>query len=185
MVLQCANSGLNGYMPPDIACAPIVDAATDATPAPTKQYVATFDTSNTGISGTVTVNDGQVIVDLDLSSEPALPGGFDTCTSAGLKYHIHGAAGLTKDELSTLCGKAYTGGHDDPWNACGSASGSAYCDSSDDKSGSLTSSCIPTSDYSPAFSTDPFSAEVGDWSGKYGVLELDANKMVKRTDSSF
>ena len=41
------------------------------------------------------------------------------------------------------------------------------------------------SDYSASFSTDVFSAEVGDWNGKYGLITLDGNKTVYRMDSSF
>merc|ERR1719384_1174382 len=152
-----------------------------------KQYVATF--ADNGIVGTVTVNDGQVIVDLDLSAEPALPNGFATCTSGGLKYHIHQkwsyGTSATEQFGAAACGALHTGGHYDPWNGCGSASGSSYCDKSSGATGSLTASCVPASSYSPAFATNPFSAEVGDWSGKYGVLTLDDSNMISRTDSSF
>merc|ERR1712130_975065 len=138
MVIQCANSGIGGYMPADIACAPITEYTAVATPSPvtpdpTKQYVATFDKLNSGIGGSVTVNDGQIIVDLDLSDEPMLPGGFATCLADGLKYHIHAKWTHTDNNdrsdtsSSTTCGSTYTGGHYDPWNACGGASGSAYC----------------------------------------------------------
>merc|ERR1712241_374119 len=166
----------------------------DTTTAPTaatvagKQYVATFGAGSNGVTGTVTVNDGQVIVDLDLSDEPALPDGFATCTAGGLKWHVHNSwtHGDTDDRLGgTDCGATYTGGHYDPWNACGPASGSAYCDKSDDLSGDMTASCVPASDYSPNFAEEPFSAEVGDWSGKYGVLELDADNEIKYDFSSY
>merc|ERR1719384_1080594 len=97
-----------------------------------KQYVATF--ADNGITGTVTVNDGQVIVDLDLSAEPALPGDFATCTAGGLKYHIHNSwsygTSATEQLGAAACGGDYTGGHYDPWNGCGGASGSSYCDKS-------------------------------------------------------
>merc|ERR1719461_740074 len=175
---------------------PTEGTATTATPTATptaavhtgKQYVATFGAGSNGVTGTVTVNDGQVIVDLDLSDEPALPDGFATCTAGGLKGHIHNSwtHGDTDDRLGgTDCGAAYTGGHYDPWNACGPASGSSYCDKSDDLSGELTASCVPASDYSPNFAAEPFSAEVGDWSGKYGVLELDADNEIKYDFSSY
>ena len=82
-----------------------------------KQYVATFESANTLISGTVTVNDGQVIVDIDLSEgeDIGLPGGFDTCTSGGLSYHIHETYwdSTNDDQVGSAC--MYTGGHYDPW----------------------------------------------------------------------
>ena len=62
-------------------------------------------------------------------------------------------------------------------SGCGSASGNAYC--------SNKGGCIDVSDYSASFSTDVFSAEVGDWNGKYGLITLDGNKTVYRMDSSF
>ena len=89
-------------------------------------YVATWtgtvtvDLSNEGITGTVTVDNGHVTVDLDLSTQPSsLPDGYSTCTSGGMEYHIHkmwehdtetGFVG------STFCGSTYTGGHWDPWH---------------------------------------------------------------------
>jgi len=182
MLIHCADGT-------PVACAPIVDSAT-TTQAPadaTKQYVATFTAANNGIDGTVTVNDGQIEVDLDLSSEPALVGGFATCTDGGLKWHIHNSwtHSDNDDKLEGMCGASYTGGHYDPWNACGSASGSAYCGTSYPSSSSLTGLCLDTDEYSPAFGDDPFSAEVGDWSGKYGLLELDEDNMISASFSSF
>ena len=38
--------------------------------------------------------------------------------------------------------------------------------------------CLPTSAYSADFDNDAFSAEVGDWSGKYGLIEVDSDDMV-------
>lgn len=147
-------------------------------------YVATFGGDN-GINGTVTIDNGVVNVDLDLSAEPALPGGFDTCTSGGLKYHIHLKWDHDSDDdqiNATMCGAGYTGGHYDPWQGCGSASGNAYCYTTEDND---SSTCIPTSDYSADFDTDVFSAEIGDWNGKYGLISLDSDNMLSREDSSF
>ena len=60
----------------------IIDAAYATT---AKQYAATF--QNNGIFGGVIVNDGQIVVNLDMSSKPTwLPGGFDKCT-AGKIYN--------------------------------------------------------------------------------------------------
>lgn len=83
-----------------------------------KKYIATFDPANHNISGTVIVNDGQVIVDIDLSAQPALPLGFENCIAGGLKYHIHDLWGLpdNADRFGeTDCGALYTDFHWDPW----------------------------------------------------------------------
>merc|ERR1712025_209352 len=39
--------------------------------------------------------------------------------------------------------------------------------------------------YSADFANDAFSAEVGDWNGKYGLIEVDSNDLMYRSDSSF
>merc|ERR1719464_102482 len=80
------------------------------------------------------------------------------------------------------CGADVTGGHWDPWNACGGASGNPYC--GDDQN---NSKCIPKGgdSYAPDFPAMPFSVEVGDWSSKYGKLEMDDSYMIDRVDSSF
>jgi hypothetical protein len=139
-------------------------------------YRATFNVNNTGIDGYVEVNNGQIEVMLDLSMVGELP---ENCTDT-LKYHLHSSWDHASDDdqiNSTMCGSAYTSGHWDPWRACGGASSNDYCDSE----------CISTSSYScssTTFASDPYSCEIGDWSGKYGVLEPDEN-MTQRTDSSF
>ena len=80
-------------------------------------YVATWDGD---ITGTVTVDNGHVIVDLDLSAQPSsLPDGYYTCTSGGMKYHIHKMWGWHDSTTaigSTQCGADFTGGHWDPWH---------------------------------------------------------------------
>eukprot|EP01083_Nonionella_stella_P026420 72711_1 len=132
-------------------------------------YVATF--ADNDIQGTVTIGGRTVSVDLDLSAEPALPGGFSECIGDGLKWHIHeswiGHSYATDKLGSTLCNSSYTGGHWDPWNACGAASGNEYCKKA---TSTEATKCIDVADYSPNFPDDPFSVEVGDWSSKYGVL---------------
>jgi len=144
-------------------------------------YVATFSGDN-NITGTVTIDNGHVLVDMMVPNNTNLPGGFDTCIDGGLKYHIHmlWGYGTTDDRFgSTACGADYTGGHWDPWHGCGSASGNAYC--------SNKGGCIDTGDYSADYDSDAFSAEVGDWNGKYGKITVDSNGtyMMARNDSSF
>ena len=84
-------------------------------------YEATWYDSDIG--GSVTVDNGHVIVDLDLSAQPSdLPDGYSTCTSGGMKYHIHKSwthSSETGQIGSTLCGSTYTGGHWDPWHGMG------------------------------------------------------------------
>ena len=45
--------------------------------------------------------------------------------------------------------------------------------------------CIPSSEYSVDWENDAFSAEVGDWNGKYGLLEPDSDDMIYAFDGSF
>ena len=198
-------------------------------------YVATFDSD---ITGTVTVDNGHVIVDLDLSS--ISPIWHSTCTSGGLRYHIHtmwGHPNVTGPIWFTECGSDYTGGHWDPWHGmffcvplcihlalhislahfsdctlclhscavshrishrifalfftlyslgCHIGSGNAYCDTTMTNYPDAT--CLPSSAYSadwPDFANDVFSAEVGDWYGKYGLLEMDSDEMIYAFDGSF
>jgi len=75
-----------------------------------------------------------------------------------------------------MCGGGYTGGHWDPWQACGSATGNTYC--------SQKGGCIDDG-YSADFSSDVFSAEVGDWNGKYGLIEFDDDGYAVANDSSY
>eukprot|EP01084_Bolivina_argentea_P060033 109670_1 len=146
-------------------------------------YVATFAIND--IPGSVTIDAQSVSVDLDLSAEPALPGGFSECIGDGLKWHIHEMwlHDDTTDRLgSTLCNSSYTGGHWDPWNACGSASGNQHCKKA---TSTEATKCIDVADYSPNYEADPFSAEVGDWSGKYGVLAPGTDNLITATFTSF
>lgn len=147
------------------------------------QYVATFGGDN-DITGTVTIDRGSVSVDLDLSAMPDLPDDFETCTDGGLSYHIHELWNYNDTITESMaCGADVTGGHWDPWNACGGASGNPYCYSGDTPG---ANQCIPKSAYSVDFPAMPFSAEVGDWSSKYGKLELDNSTMkIERVDSSY
>ena len=84
----------------------------------TKQYVATFNTDNTGISGSVTVDNGQFIIDLDLSNDDLRRNGFGgmnftECTQDGLSYHIHQlwVYDDLNDRTASDCGPSYTSGH--------------------------------------------------------------------------
>ena len=84
---------------------------------PSKTAEAVF--SENDITGTVTIDNGYIVIDLDLSAEPNLPGGYSACVSGGLKYHIHmkwDHDDLTDKINGTDCGADYTGGHWDPWH---------------------------------------------------------------------
>jgi hypothetical protein len=149
-----------------------------ATTQAQNQYVASF--MDNDISGAVTVDNGMVTVELDLSAMPDLPGNFSFCTTGGLSYHIHELWEFNDSRTeSTMCGGDYTGGHWDPWLACGAASGNPYCG---DGTGTQ---CIPKSAYSVDFPAMPFSAEVGDWSSKYGKLMMDDEMMISSMQSNY
>ena len=84
-----------------------------------KKYIATF--GDNGFTGKVTVDNGQVSVDLDLSSQPdfGISQDFAACTAGGLQWHIHRwlyNETDTSDKLGTACGPSHTGGHVDPWH---------------------------------------------------------------------
>ena len=108
------------FIPTGFPTADPTGPTTSPTSAPTgvTTYVATFGGSN-GIIGSVTIDNGYVIVDLNMSAEPDLPINFSYCTSGGMKYHIHMKWNHTNDTDrigSTQCGADYTGGHWDPWH---------------------------------------------------------------------
>lgn len=67
--------------------------------------------------------------------------------------------------------------------ACGKHSDNPFCDKTNEAPAS--SACIPVNAYSPNYPADPFSVEVGDWSGKYGLLKLPKNNKIWKTFSSF
>ena len=49
----------------------------------------------------------------------------------------------------------------------------------------MSTDCIPSSEYSVDWENDAFSAEVGDWNGKYGLLEPDSDDKIYAFDGSF
>ena len=152
--------------------------------------VATF--SNNGISGTVTASDGTITVDLDISSLDIEEIGGSHCFASGFSYHIHEkwAHDDDNDKLGgTDCGSTFTGGHWDPWIACGAATGNVNCES---KGGCVTGSSVLSDedDYSgydcSDFLSNPYVCEVGDWSGKYGAVTVDYDlKMYSSNSNTF
>jgi hypothetical protein len=142
---------------------------------------ATFSKSNSGVDGYVTVNDGIVSVALDIGSidYTKLPGAA-SCLAEGFTFHLHEKwtySDSTDRIGASACGSSYTGGHYDPYLACGSKSGNHYCEIN---KGCVTSSSAFNSNDHYACNTtnyeeNPYVCEVGDWSGKYGTLDLDGN----------
>ena len=85
--------------------------------------------------------------------------------SCAVSHHIsHRISAL----FFTLCSNYHSLG-------CGSASGNEYCDVNTEPG---NHGCIPSSAYSADYYNDAFSAEVGDWNGKYGLIEVNINDTV-------
>ncbi len=128
-----AYCGSNSEGITNFACAPFDVTSTTTTPTEAETtssdsddedhtFVATF-TGHNGIVGNVTIDNGHVIIGLDLSDEPTdviSTGNFTECIAGGLKYHIHESWGhsyASFDQIgSTACGSSYTAGHWDPWH---------------------------------------------------------------------
>ena len=67
----------------------------------------------------MTIDNGVVTVDLNMSAEPGLPTSYSSCVDGGMKYHIHMLWTYPNDTDrlgSSACGADYTGGHWDPWH---------------------------------------------------------------------
>eukprot|EP01084_Bolivina_argentea_P037844 69983_1 len=149
---------------------------------------AFFHTANTGVEGYIGALNGFLWLELDFSAVDwsTLP---TNCSRGGLKYHIHDlwSYGDSVQSLPSIdhkgpteCGKTHTGNHYDPWFACGPKSDSPDCINNN--------GCIPSStiyndinenldnEYicNPVnYSEVAYTCEVGDLSGKYGLLMLD------------
>ena len=151
--------------------------------------IATFSSDNTGVDGVVVVYDGTVVVSLDIGELQAnnysgIPDGAD-CFEGGLSWHIHEKWTHNSTDDSLDCGSDYTGGHWDPWLACGSATGNTYCES---KGGCVRGSSVLGSDSSydcSTFETNPYVCEVGDWSGKYGQAMVNGSVIEISGSSAF
>lgn len=141
---------------------------------------ALFETANSGIQGNVTIDDRWITIYLDFTHVDwsLLPGGT-SCTAEGLHYHIHEMWTYDDDVDrigSSACGAAYTGGHYDPYLACGPHTANIYCETYD------TDECVESSTTydnkniyvcnETVYEYYPYACEVGDWSGKYGTIQL-------------
>jgi len=146
--------------------------------------VATFTYAGTGINGTVTVDDREVTISLDFSkvNYSKLPGNT-SCLADGLHVHIHELWKQAGTEYigSVACGEAYTGGHWDPYLACGPHSANVHCN----KSNNVKTQCVSSSSAFDSnnkyacnktnYAENPYVCEVADWSGKYGTLNVTKN----------
>jgi len=153
---------------------------------------ATFMNDRNGVDGTVTVASGMLEISLEVSNETLelLNSNSADCTTNGFKYHIHEFYNYnsTYDRFYSECGGSYTGGHWDPWLACGSATGNDYCLSSNDGSCVTGSSVLGGTSYdcdTDSFNSNPYACEVGDWSGKYGAVMLDGNMLTLSVSSPY
>ena len=142
--------------------------------------IATFYGMN-NITGYVVAGDGYVEVAINISGLAAdnysVIGG-PSCFEDGFSYHIHEKwdHNTSYDKLTGDCGATYTGGHWDPWLACGPATGNTYCTV---KGGCVNgSSALGYQGYdcdNATFLENPYACEVGDWSGKYGKASVDGD----------
>ena len=157
---------------------------------------ATFGTN--GISGTVTVSNGHIQVNLDFGDFDTynLPGGSaDACFRDGtMKFYLHSnwTHSDNNDKLQTACGYTYTGYRVDPWFGCSSESSNGYCE---DSSIDQDSKCVPGGsinwepnqiyDCTPnTFASNPYTCDFGDWTGKYGTIYFQDN-VTEEFSSSF
>ena len=144
--------------------------------------VAEFSGVN-NITGSVMAGDGYVLVSVNISGLAANnysairgPSCFE---NDDFSYHIHEKwdHNNTYDKIGPrACGSTYTGGHWDPWLACGPATGNTYCATK----GSCVngSSVLGNQGYdcdNDTFFENPYACEVGDWSGKYGKATVDGD----------
>jgi len=143
--------------------------------------IATFSIANSGIEGWVSVNDRNIGIYLNLTSVnySLLPS--TTCFQDGLHFHIHEKWNASNDDDrigASSCGDIVTGGHWDPYLACGPKSSNMYCKTY--TTGCVTSSStFDSNDYyacnTTTYGIDPYVCEVADWSGKYGTLQVVLN----------
>ena len=160
------------------------------TNAQENEATATFDAANNGIDGYVMVTNGILYINLNVSGLNLSEVGGEDCLEGGLKYHIHEKWTYddTNDRVSgDSCSGDYTGGHWDPWLGCGSATGNTYCSA---KGGCVTGSSVLGDDgydcSSSTFEENPFACEVGDWSGKYGLVDVnDDGSVVLMAESPY
>ena len=138
--------------------------------------IAEFEGDN-GVEGYVLSGNGYVFVELDISgvsSNNYSAIGGPSCFEDGFLFHIHELWEYndSNDKLGSLaCGSQFTGGHWDPWLACGAATGNQYCATKGGIGCVNGSSVLGNKGYdcdSHTFNRNPYVCEVGDWSGKYG-----------------
>ena len=155
-------------------------------------------TFGTNIQGSVILQNNILQIDSDLSK--LINGTNSTsgnnllpkdCFVGGLRYSIKTQWNYndTSDRLGPIaCGSVYTGGDYDQWIACSSNSANGYCHIN---GGCVNgSSALSNSDANQheeyhcnmsVFQLNPYACAVGDWSGKYGYLNI--NSISKKAHS--
>ena len=121
-------------------------------------------------SGVGTASGFLLALNLSNFNTSLLPNG-EECLMGGLKYHIHEYWNHNDNNIhfgENDCSSTYTGNHWDPWNACGSSSGSNICLLNEMLDCYENNYICNNTNYL----NNPYLCEVGDWSNYVGNLDI-------------